>query len=135
MPFLKDQPTVHVNPFKCDICQSCFSRKGNLNLHKRTVHENEKPFKCDICHSSFRRKGNWYFQMISQKSVDENEKPFKMWHMPKLFQPERLSELTQNKCSWKWKKPFIMKKVAIRHILVFFNKGKRSWSCVLVLAN
>ena len=67
---------VHENekPFRCEICQSCYKQKSDLNKHIRTVHENEKPFKCEICHSCFGRKSNLNRH---KKNVHENEKPFK----------------------------------------------------------
>ena len=40
-------------PFKCEVCQTCFGEKVNLNRHQRTIHENDKPFKCGICQKSY----------------------------------------------------------------------------------
>ena len=30
------------NPFKCDICDRCFSQKADLNRHVAYVHEGKK---------------------------------------------------------------------------------------------
>ena len=35
-------------PFKCKVCDSRFSQKGNLEQHIASVHEGNKPFKCEI---------------------------------------------------------------------------------------
>ena len=35
--------------FKCDICETTFNKKNNLNVHVATVHEGKKPFECDRC--------------------------------------------------------------------------------------
>lgn len=41
--------------FACEVCDATFTRKDNLVVHVKSVHENEK-FTCDICFKSFTRK-------------------------------------------------------------------------------
>ena len=45
-------------PFECEICNTGFSRKPQLNAHISSVHEGIKPFKCKICDASFSQKGD-----------------------------------------------------------------------------
>jgi uncharacterized Zn-finger protein len=42
----KHVETVHEGkkPFKCTICNSCYTRKTTLNKHMKTVHENMNQF-------------------------------------------------------------------------------------------
>ncbi len=40
-------------PFACNICGRCFSEKGNLNKHHRTVHLRERKHSCKHCARSF----------------------------------------------------------------------------------
>ena len=42
----------------CSICDQRFTRKGSLNMHIRSVHEEKKPHKCSICDASFAEKGS-----------------------------------------------------------------------------
>ena len=52
--------TVHEGkkPFKCNICDSSFIHKGDLNRHMNSVHEGKKPFKCGTWDASFTAKQN-----------------------------------------------------------------------------
>ena len=43
-------------PFKCNICDTSFTKKGNLKKHVASVHEGKKPFQCNICDASFAQK-------------------------------------------------------------------------------
>ena len=44
--------------FKCDIFNTNFAQKGNLNIHVTKVHDGMKQFKCDICNDEFTSKGS-----------------------------------------------------------------------------
>ena len=52
--------SVHekISSFKCIICETSFTAKASLNSHLRSVHDQQKPFKCNTCDSSFARKDN-----------------------------------------------------------------------------
>ena len=41
--------------FECNVCFKRFTRKDNLERHKRSVHTDVQ-FSCDICHKTFNRK-------------------------------------------------------------------------------
>uniref|UniRef100_A0A0P4W2H1 C2H2-type domain-containing protein n=1 Tax=Scylla olivacea TaxID=85551 RepID=A0A0P4W2H1_SCYOL len=45
-------------PHMCDICQSRFTRKGDVERHKRLVHKSQKPFKCQKCMKEFSDRKN-----------------------------------------------------------------------------
>lgn len=61
-------------PYKCDFCESAFSRSSDLKKHMR-LHTGNRPFKCGICGSSFNQLGTLYkdtwghIQVISLTSV------------------------------------------------------------------
>ncbi|KAJ8345318.1 hypothetical protein SKAU_G00295110 [Synaphobranchus kaupii] len=43
---------------RCLVCGKCFSHRGSLHLHRRTVHTGEKPYSCAVCGKNFSHKGN-----------------------------------------------------------------------------
>ena len=42
--------------FSCDLCESRFAYKSNLNLHKSLIHQ--KGFVCQLCDKSFKEEGD-----------------------------------------------------------------------------
>ena len=46
-----------IREIPCPFCQKLFHKRGNLNIHIRSVHEKKKPFICDICQAAFATKG------------------------------------------------------------------------------
>ncbi|XP_071543234.1 uncharacterized protein [Panulirus ornatus] len=45
-------------PHTCDECDARFTRKGDVERHKRLVHKNQKPFKCQKCNREFSDRKN-----------------------------------------------------------------------------
>ncbi|XP_066968502.1 uncharacterized protein [Macrobrachium rosenbergii] len=45
-------------PHTCDECDARFTRKGDVERHKRLVHKNQKPFKCRKCKRNFSDRKN-----------------------------------------------------------------------------
>ena len=68
--------------FNCEICNKTFGRKGNLNVHFKTVHLKQKPYKCDHCDKSFGEKShlNVHVKLIHLKlkpyNCDQCDKSF-----------------------------------------------------------
>lgn len=52
--------TVHegLKPFACDLCQTTFGIKYDLDVHVCIVHEGLSPFQCDICCATFGKTGH-----------------------------------------------------------------------------
>ena len=46
-------PDIGKKPYKCDLCDSDFKTKDELEKHKRKVHEVKKLFQCNICSIGF----------------------------------------------------------------------------------
>ena len=40
---------------KCDLCNKTFKRSGEIEIHVRSVHENQR-HECGICHTLFTRQ-------------------------------------------------------------------------------
>lgn len=58
-------------PYKCYICNTFFSWKGNMKIHME-VHTGEKPYRCFICNKSYARLSTLY----AHKIIHEFHKPF-----------------------------------------------------------
>ena len=44
--------------FKCDICESTFTRERNMRRHKKNVHEKSTGVCCNKCNKTFTRADN-----------------------------------------------------------------------------
>ncbi|CAL4075464.1 unnamed protein product [Meganyctiphanes norvegica] len=45
-------------PYHCDECNARFTRKGDVDRHRKLVHKNLKPFKCQKCEKEFSDRKN-----------------------------------------------------------------------------
>ena len=49
--------------FVCDVCEKLFTKKSNLNVHKK-IYLAEKPYNCEVCDKTFTYKSTcWYIQV------------------------------------------------------------------------
>ena len=39
---------IGVKAYKCDTCGKCFTLKGNLTKHIKSIHTKENEYKCDV---------------------------------------------------------------------------------------
>ena len=51
--------------FMCEICESHFKQRSNLNRHISSVHEGNKAFKCKICDYSCSEKSDLKIHVAS----------------------------------------------------------------------
>ncbi|XP_028299477.1 zinc finger protein 28-like [Gouania willdenowi] len=58
-------------PFSCNVCGSCFEKKGKLNRHVK-IHTGEKPYACDFCFKSYSQRNDLQIHL----RVHTGEKPF-----------------------------------------------------------
>ena len=42
--------------YQCNQCRKTFSKKGELDLHFKTLHTVEKIYNCDRCENNYKRK-------------------------------------------------------------------------------
>ena len=70
------------NELECDYCHKTFTRKNNLNHHKKMKHENisetmrkslTTPFHCTLCGKSFTRKDNLRYHKHNVHGTGETE--------------------------------------------------------------
>ncbi|KAM4632955.1 uncharacterized protein gzf1 [Polymixia lowei] len=42
--------------YRCETCQQTFANRGNLKIHEKHVHSDERLFACQVCPKTFKRK-------------------------------------------------------------------------------
>uniref|UniRef100_UPI003AAB9386 uncharacterized protein gzf1 n=1 Tax=Centroberyx gerrardi TaxID=166262 RepID=UPI003AAB9386 len=42
--------------YRCETCQQTFANRGNLKIHEKHVHNDERLFTCQVCNKTFKRK-------------------------------------------------------------------------------
>jgi DNA-directed RNA polymerase subunit RPC12/RpoP len=77
---IMSSPPKEEKRFRCEVCGEKFSRKGNLNCHKRK-HSGEKPFVCLECGQRFSESGN----LNKHKRRHTGERPYKCEECGKSF--------------------------------------------------
>ncbi|XP_074657197.1 uncharacterized protein LOC141910362 [Tubulanus polymorphus] len=72
----KQHERIHTGdkPFKCLMCEQCFTQKSNRKRHMKLVHTDERPFKCPTCEKCFALKSHCKQHM---NLVHLDERPFK----------------------------------------------------------
>ena len=68
------------NSFRCELCNTCFNHKWQLDEHEKT-HTEKRPFECDQCDKSFRHKGSLY----QHRKAHTGGKSFKSNYCNKRF--------------------------------------------------
>ncbi|XP_075146339.1 uncharacterized protein LOC142220847 [Haematobia irritans] len=71
-------------PFKCDLCDRCFTRSYEVKVHRRT-HTGEAPYKCNVCAKAFKRSNKLKIHM----RIHTNDRPYKCLECEKSFRESK----------------------------------------------
>eukprot|EP01083_Nonionella_stella_P144925 453260_1 len=72
----------HEREFKCDICDRCFRRGGDLTRHKAfCMKKQSNPWKCDICERVFESAS----RLAHHKTIHSDHRPFKCEYCTSRF--------------------------------------------------
>ena len=90
--------SAHVEPkFKCEICGTGFTTKGNLNRHMKDIHSSIKPYSCYFCTMEFSRRD----ALISHLKKHSNIRPFRCSFCPSSYKTKKALQEHELKCEWK----------------------------------
>jgi hypothetical protein len=70
----------HERPFACNVCNKIFTRRYNLDTHRR-VHTGERPFSCKVCKKPFSQRSH----LMRHLRVHSGELPFSCEVCKKMF--------------------------------------------------
>ena len=64
--------------YRCDTCQQTFANRGNLKIHERHVHNDERLFSCDVCTKTFKRKKDVirHQRQVTSGGISSNDSGF-----------------------------------------------------------
>ena len=68
-------------PYKCSLCNKCFSHTGNLQLHNRHVHSNRRPYQCPYCGKLFKVNP----ELKRHVRIHSDAKPYSCIHCSDCF--------------------------------------------------
>lgn len=118
-------------PFKCDLCDSCFTEKKSLKIHVRR-HTGEKPYKCEVCGKFFSQTG----VLNSHMALHYNERKFNCHKCGRAFRQRsqlnlhlmRHDGVKRLQCSTCMAK-FLTKGDLERHCRI--HTGERPYGCTI----
>ena len=89
---------AHVDPkFKCEICGTGFTTKGNLNRHMKDIHSSIKPFSCHLCTMEFSRRDAFTNHLKKHSNV----RPFRCSFCSNSYKAKKALQEHELRCEWK----------------------------------
>ena len=106
-----DTASEAIKDFQCDLCDKCFTLKGNLKTHKKIVHQPGK-IKCDFCEKTLKTKQTLRLHKqikhnkcaVCEKTFVNQEAHYEKWHselkgsfLCRIVKKERSRKLMEEK--------------------------------------